>query len=58
MRRLWALIRSLPPDAALWRDIQRNPETPQEKYGSAAVSMAEFARRNQSALKVTDPERR
>jgi hypothetical protein len=49
-RRLWALIKHLPPDAALWRDIREHPETPQEKYGSNVVSIDDFVAKNKSAV--------
>lgn len=46
---------NLPLDAALWRDIRENPETPQEKYGDNAVSIDEFVRKveDEKRLKQT-----
>jgi hypothetical protein len=52
-RRLWALIRGLPPEAALWRHIREHPETAREKYGENVVSIDDFVRQHSQAIPKT-----
>lgn len=50
LRRLWALVRGLPQEAALWRRIQEEPLSAKEKFGDAVVSIDQFVGAHKSKL--------